>query len=313
MTAGEFVFKLYHVDVAGVEHLVDTATADANGKIHFTRVYAPTIMAGNDSIVITYVIREVNNQLSGVTYDPAEFTVKVTLTDNKDGTLSSSVAYEGLEDGKTPVFRNTYDAEGTTYAPEASKVLENRDIRKGEFSFVITDAQGNVVSTGTNSADADGDGLFVDVVFTPIGYEEAGVYAYTVSEVKGNLPGVQYTNVTYKLVVTVVDETDAGKLVATGVFYAAEDAQNANPVEAVFTNVFTPEDVVVQLQADKLLTGRDMEAGEFSFVVETLDGKVMATGGNTAGEDGQKSPIVFSHIGYKLADLNGAEFVDLIY
>ena len=313
MTAGEFVFKLYHVDVAGVEHLVDTATADANGKIRFTRVYAPTIMAGNDSIVITYVIREVNNQLSGVTYDPAEFTVKVTLTDNKDGTLSSSVAYEGLEDGKTPVFRNTYDAEGTTYAPEASKVLENRDIRKGEFSFVITDAQGNVVSTGTNSADADGDGLFDDVVFTPIGYEEAGVYAYTVSEVKGNLPGVQYTNVTYKLVVTVVDETDAGKLVATGVFYAAEDAQNANPVEAVFTNVFTPEDVVVQLQADKLLTGRDMEAGEFSFVAETLDGKVMATGGNTAGEDGQKSPIVFSHIGYKLADLNGAEFVDLIY
>ncbi len=304
---GEFTFELYHVDGEGKERLVATATNDADGKILFTRTYAPTVLNGADSITLQYVIREVDNRLGGVTYDGTVFRVKVTITDNKDGTISSAVTYEGLEEGQTvPEFSNAYDAKDTIYTPVASKILENRVMEDNEFSFVVRDttAQQNVVSTGTSKADGT-------VAFSAIGYSAAGTYRYTIHEVKGNLSGVTYTEKVYYLTVTVVDNGD-GTMTATGEYFT--DAACTQKVDkAVFTNVYTPDSVSIQLQANKVLTGRDMEDSEFSFVAEMLDGTVMATGSNVAAGDGQSAAIIFSAIGYELADLQGRPFADLIY
>ncbi len=299
---GEFTFELYHVDQDGKENLVDVATNDSDGNVRFTRVYPANIIAGAASGNINYYIREANNMLGGVGYDTTKFGVTVTITDNKDGTLSASVSYDGLEAGKIPAFANSYDAQGTQYTPTATKVLKNRVMADNEFSFVVKQGD-TVVSTGWSKADGT-------VVFSPIGYETPGTYRYTLSEVKGNLTGVTYDETLYYLEVTVVDNQD-GTMTATGKYYT--DAAYTTAVAKVeFTNTYTPKNASVQLAASKTLTGRDMTQGEFSFVVKLGD-TVVATGGNAAANAGEAAAVVFSGIGYKLSDLDGASSKDFIY
>ena len=224
LASGEFTFELYHLDSQGKQNLVATATNDAEGKISFTRTYAANVLNGADSMTLQYELREVDNRLGGVTYDGTVFRVTVTITDNKDGTLSTTVTYEGLKEGQSiPVFSNTYDAQDTTYTPVASKVLENRIMADNEFSFVVRDTseQKNVVSTGTSKADGT-------VAFSTIGYTAAGTYTYTVHEVEGNLTGVAYSDAVYYLTVTVVDNGD-GTMTATGAYFS--DAEGTTKVE----------------------------------------------------------------------------------
>ena len=297
LKAGEFSFELYHVDATGKENLVDTATNDASGSFRFTRVYPATILGSADSAEFDYVIREINNHLGGVSYDSAEFGVTVTITDNKDGTLRAVAAYD-----QTVEFTNTYDADGTKFIPTAKKILNNRVLKDNEFSFVVKQGDA-VVSTGWSKADGT-------VAFSPVGLETPGVYTYTVSEIEGNLTGVTYTDVTYYLQVTVVDNQD-GTMTATGKYFS--DAACKNGVqEAVFTNTYTPQNASIQLTASKILTGRDMTQGEFSFVVKQGD-TVVAAGGNAAAGDGESGAVVFSNIGYQLSDLAGADSKSFVY
>lgn len=297
MKTGEFSFELYHVDASGKENLVGTATNDASGSFRFTRVYPATILGGADSAEFDYVIREVNNHLGGVNYDSAEFAVTVTVTDNKDGTISAVADYD-----QKVVFTNTYDADGTKFTPSAKKVLNNRELKDNEFSFVVKQGDA-VVSTGWSKADGT-------VAFSPIGLETPGVYTYTISEIEGNLTGVTYTDVTYYLQVSVVDNQD-GSMTATGRYFS-DAACKMEVQEAVFTNTYTPQNASIQLTAGKILTGRDMAQGEFSFVVKLGD-TVVATGGNAAAGDGKRGAVVFSNIGYRLSDLEGAASKSFVY
>lgn len=326
---GEYIFNLYHVDENGVEHLVDTVSApatvvDANtGKavaaVKFTRDYSPAVLNGATSREIRYVIREVDNHLAGVTYDCTVYAVTVTVADDTHGGLTTPVVtYTNLKEGDTiPTFRNTYMPAGTTYMPVASKVLQNREVVRGEFSFIIKDGNNNVVSTGTNNADLDGDGKYDDIRFSAIGYDTVGEHVYYVSEVKGNLNGVTYTTKVYTLVVKVVDNQQ-GQLIATGTYYdgiysTPAETENLTPADGVFENRYTPAPISLRLEANKVLNGRDMSADEFSFVVEDLNGNVKATGGNAAANAGETAAVIFSGIGYKSEDLGGQNAAEFIY
>jgi len=310
---GEFGFQLFHITANGTENLVATAVNGADGSIVFpTRNYPANILNGADSAEFKYVIREVNNNRGGITYSNASYWVIVTITDNKAaGKLESSVKYYADEactreitDLENVRFSNTYKAAGTAYTPVAEKVLTNRSMSDNEFSFVVENEKGEIVSTGFSKADGT-------VGFTPIGYNAAGTYYYTVREVKGNLVGVTYTDVVYYLKVVVTVNLD-GTMTAVGSYYS--DAQHQNEVsKATFTNIYTPSNVSVQLRASKKLTGRDMAQGEFSFVVVDKDGNVVATGGNAAAADDVSADVVFSNIGYSFADLNGAASRDFVY
>ncbi len=305
LKAGEFGFELFHVTDSG-ETLVATAANAANGKISFTRNYPATVAAGQ----YKYVMREVKGNLGGMTYSNAEYWIVVTITDNTAaGKLESSVKYyadaactQEITDLTTVRFSNTYDAKDTTYTPTATKTLTNRDMVDNEFSFVVKEGD-KVVSSGLSKAGGT-------VVFTPIGYTEAGTYNYTVSEVKGNLTGVGYTDAVYYLTVVVTDNLD-GTMTAVGTYYT-DAARTQVATKVVFANTFTPGQASVQLQAEKILTGRDMTQGEFSFVVKLGD-QVVATGGNAAAAAGTGAKVVFSNIGYKLEDLEGTASKDFIY
>ena len=159
-----------------------------------------------------YTISEVNagQTLAGITFDATQFRVKVVVTDNLDGTLSAEVEYL---DGPI-AFTNSYGAtggEGSTVVPQASKTLTGRDLRAGEFTFVLKDmASGEVVSTATNAADGA-------VTFPALRYEEVGEHEYTISEVAGREEGMTYDRSTFRLQVSVTDD-GKGHLVATATY-----------------------------------------------------------------------------------------------
>ena len=83
-------------------------------------------------------------------------------------------------------------------ALSGTKILNGRALRAGEFSFTLKDASGNLIETVTNRSD----GSFV---FSPIEYTAAGIYAYSISEVAGNLGGITYDETVYHVNVYVND------------------------------------------------------------------------------------------------------------
>ncbi len=316
LAAGEFSFLLYHVTEDGqgnvTETLVDTSTNTVSatdkykGEAIFIRNYAPTVTPGT----YKYAIVEHAGNLNGVTYSTAKYWALVTIRDTGSGTLECDgvTYYSGVEcteaqkitDLTAVKFVNAYDAQDTTFTPAAKKVLENRVMSDNEFSFIVMEGN-TVVSTGWSKADGT-------VVFTPIGYTAAGVHTYTISEVKGNLPQVTYTDTAYELKVAVVDDTQTGRLVATGVYTGL--AENAVPV---FTNTYTPSNTSVQLQATKKLENHAMKDGTFSFVVRDAAGNVVATGGNAAAAANETVPVTFSNIGFTFDMLKGEASKAFIY
>ena len=65
------------------------------------------------------------------------------------------------------------------------KNLTGRELLDGEFSFILKDATGATVEIVKNDANGK-------IAFAGITFERAGVYTYTISEVKGALGGVTY-------------------------------------------------------------------------------------------------------------------------
>lgn len=187
MKAGEFSFELLLGD-----EVLQTATNMADGSVAFE----PIIYDQTDiDQVYTYTIREVNGSLGGVTYDETIFTVEVTITDNGDGTLTATPVF----DVEKPIFHNLYAAKGS-WIPEVKKTLKGRDLKAGEFSFVLMVGE-EVLQTKQN--DAEGKVIFDEIVYT-----KEGVYEYTIVEVKGDLPNMVYDEVVHTIVVTVTDNED---------------------------------------------------------------------------------------------------------
>ena len=156
----------------------------------------------------------------------------------------------------------------------ATKELVNAQMNGGEFTFNVTDAQGGVVSSATNAA--DGSVTFVDgLTFT-----RPGTYGFTIHEVKGELGGVTYDGAVYTATAQVTDNSD-GTLSVT---WLGADVDQS-PVDAVtFNNTYTVKPTSVVLGGTKVLDGRELSAGEFSFQLADKDGKVIDTAAN--GEDG---------------------------
>ena len=166
-----------------------------------------------------YTMVEKSGSKTGVTYDTAKKPVKVTVTDNGNGTLATAVSYP---EGNT--FENTYKPLATSGYLTAQKVLNGRELQAGEFSFELLDADGNVIDTQSNAADGT-------VKFEGLNFDEAGTFTYQVREVKGDEANVTYDEkvATYTVVVEDVD----GQLTITSV--TADGSDQA----AVFTNTYT--------------------------------------------------------------------------
>lgn len=188
LAAGEFTFELLEDDV-----VVANGTNDANGTVTLSpiRYEAPGTH--------TYTLREAcPNALGlykGVTYDGTTYTVVTTVSDNGDGTLTATHKLEGTTESAG--FTNKYHAMPTQVSIGAIKVLEGRELKKGEFSFKLVGE--DVESTVTNDADGK-------INFDKLEYDEPGTYVYAISEVKGDEAGMTYDKSVFTATVNVVDD-----------------------------------------------------------------------------------------------------------
>ena len=161
-------------------------------------------------------------------------------------------------------FVNNYKAASVFAGLAVSKTLNGRALNADEFRFELKDKDGNVLRTGTNTANGG-------VSFRAIEYDKAGTYEYTITEVKGNLGGVTYSDHTVKATVTVWDDLQ-GALVASIAYEGSTE----------FVNAYAARPTTASLAMSKTLNGRTLNAGEFSFELKDETGKVVQTKQNAA-------------------------------
>ena len=256
---GEFSFELYE----GANKL--QTVSNKSGKVTFESI---SYTAEGEH---TYTVKEVKGDNATITYDASEKQVTVKVTRDGDA-LKAEVVYP-----ESKTFTNAFTPNATTATIELAKELTGRDLVDGEFSFELYEGA-NKLQTVTNKAGK--------VSFDAISYTAEGEHTYTVKEVKGTTPGITYD--TAEKQVTVKVTKDGDNLKATVVY----------PESKVFANTYSaPSPAKAQVSASKILEGRALKDGEFSFSLLDEAGKVLQTKQNAA--DGS---VAFDEISYSQED-----------
>lgn len=213
---GEFSFELLENG-----KVVAKGTNDASGNVTFDKI------TYNKPGTHTYTVREVNNDLGGVTYDDRAYTVRTTITDNRDGTMKAehqAVVQKDNEfapiEGNEITFNNKYEAKGTTASIGAVKRLTGKDLKDGQFTFQLKDENGKVIDEAKN----DKAGA---ISFKALEFDKAGTYKYTISEVNDKQKEIKYDTSEKAVTITVKDSGD-GYL----------QAQVESEKQLIFTNTF---------------------------------------------------------------------------
>lgn len=311
LAAGEFSFELAEI-VDKEFKPVETVTNDANGKVTFNPIKYTEI--GQH----TYRLREVPGDAdNGITYDNKVYTIVTTIADNGKGQLVATHELKGAKEAKSIEFKNAY----TTNAVKASLVgkknlqvpddLTPADIT-GKFTFTVTGEEGAPMPASTSvHNDADGKVDFGKITFTLDDLNKAlgekskkreHTFTYTVTE-SGEVAGVTNDAKLSRKVSFTVTDNGKGKLSVSrnpdgDAAFTFTNTYNVTPVESRVTD---------QIIANKVLTGRDLKAGEFSF--ELVEGaKVVATGTNAADGKITMSAVKYDKPGthiYTLREVNG--------
>lgn len=255
---GEFTFAL--IDVATGQE-IDRTTNVGNAFTFKAISYTAT---GSHA----YQVKEVAGQDGTITYSDAVLDVTVSATDDGSGQLTATANKTAAD----LTFTNTYTPTATTATITGTKALTGRDLAEGEFSFDLKDADGNVVQTVQNGAD----GTFG---FAPLQLDKVGTYVYTVSERAGaTANGVTYDTTVFTATVTVTENAETHALEAQVAYSKGGKAADA----VAFSNSYAPAATEVKLGASKVLSGKDLKEGQFSFQLKDADGKVLQTAKNAA-------------------------------
>ena len=309
--AGKFTFTVTGEEGAPMPANA-SVTNDAKGKVDFGKITF-TLDDLNKALgekpekrehTFTYAVTE-SGEVAGVTNDAKlSREVSFTVTDDSKGKLSVSRNPDG---NAAFTFTNTYNVTpvetSVTDQITATKVLTGRDMAEGEFSFELVEGEGKdakVVATGKNAADGK-------ITMSAVKYDKPGKHTYTLREVPGDANnGITYDGKTYTIETTITDKGD-GTLEAKHVLKGDDEAK--------FNNNYKPNpdefSVTDQITATKVLTGRDMTEGEFSFELvegEGEDAKVVATGKNAADGTITMSPVKYDKPGkhtYTLREAKG--------
>ncbi|MBX9096908.1 Spy0128 family protein [Streptococcus gordonii] len=245
-------------------NLVDTAKNKADGSITFKEIEykVPGLH--------TYLVSEKAGKEENVTYDTNTHEVTVEVADNGQGQLVATITSE------QPVFTNTYTKPAPaadTITIEATKTLVGKELEAGKYEFELNEGD-KVIGTATNAADGK-------VVFPSITYTEAGTHTYTVAEKAGNEENVTYDTTVHTVTVEVTDNGQ-GKLVSTitGNKPAFVNKYTA-PTPPPTPNPQQPTPATATIQANKVLTGKELKDGQFEFEL-TYQGNVVDTAKNKA-------------------------------
>ena len=310
LTEGEFSFELREVKGEDSE-LIETVANAADGKVTFSTIKYTEI--GQHA----YMLREVKGDAGGITYDDTTYTIVTTISDNGKGQLVATHELKGAEDVKSIEFKNAY----TTNAAEASLAgIKNLQVADGltpadiagKFTFTVTGEEGAPMPANASvTNDAKGKVDFGKITFTLDDLNKAlgekpgkreHTFTYTVTE-SGEVAGVTNDAKPSREVSFTVTDDGKGNLSVSrkpdgNAAFTFTNTYSATPVETSVTD---------QITANKVLTGRELAAGEFSF--ELVEGdKVVAKGTNAADGTIAMDKIAYDKLGkhtYTLREAKG--------
>ncbi len=260
LKAGEFSFVLK--DSTG--KVLQTKTNTKAGVVAFDDLTFDNTQVGTHTYTVEEVIPE--NKEAGMTYDTMKAEVTITVTKEGHVLKATNTLPSDTE------FNNTFTPGAVKVNLEFDKSLSNGTLNAGDFSFTLT-GDNNVNETVTNKANGK-------INFSELSFDREGVYNYTVKEVKGNNADVDYDEMTIAVKVTVTKDAATGLLVAkTEMTSTGGEATGTD--DKIFNNLVVAP-VTAQFDFSKALAGRDLKAGEFSFVLKDKDGKVLQTKQNDA-------------------------------
>lgn len=279
----DFTFTLQQQSApANVSNADQTKRNDQQGNIRFDQLSFP--------LVGTYVftMSEQDTTVPGVTKDGTVATITYVVKDvdhtGKLAVVSKTVTPTTGANGKNITFTNHYSPKNVGYSISGVKNIVNTDTatsrvpQDGEFKFQLNavsahDSDGNAISmndmpmpagsqNGTVTVTNKGSGF----TFGQMVYTMPGVYTYHVKELAGTDKTIGYSTQEYDVTVTVTDRD--------GMLSATADSQT-NDIR--FDNTYTPTPVDVTVKADKRLTGRDLNDGEFAAELKDSDGNLLQT------------------------------------
>ncbi len=263
MEAGEFTFVI--LDANGVPYTTGTNEAAAAGE------YAEVNFGKNLSFDTVgqfhFSVYEQDTAKPGVTKDDSIYTFTVVVTDNGQGNLEAVLTVDnGIDGNNLAEFTNTYTAQSVPFALAGTKVLNGKALTNNAFSFSVQpcDAMGENPGTAKPAYNlADGTILFPEET-----YNTPGTYCYLISEVipSGETLGIQYDTAKFLATVTVSDDY-TGQLKASAA-YQKWNGSTSNwdaPAPMVFTNTYSAAPVNVTFEGTKVMDGKDLAAGDYSF------------------------------------------------
>lgn len=268
----DFTFTLHRVTAPdGVTAEADqTKTNDARGNIRFDQLSFP--LPGT----YVYTVSERDVTVPGVTKDGTVTTITYTVKDvDHAGRLKVVDKTITRSDGKTANgirFDNTYNPKGVGCTLGGVKTIINADTatnripQDGEFTFALTSHDGAPMPEGSKDGVKTVTNTGTGFSFGRMDYDKPGTYVYTVTEQAGRDPTIGYSTQAYDVTVTVTDQG--------GMLSATADRQ---ATDVRFDNTYTPTPVDVTVKADKRLTGRDLNDGEFAAELKDSDGNLLQT------------------------------------
>lgn len=310
LTVGEFSFELREIKDEDSE-LIETVKNAADGKVTFSAIKYTEI--GQH----TYKLHEVKGNAGGIDYDDAVYTIVTTIADNGKGQLVATHELKDAKDVKSIEFKNAYTTNATETSLAGIKNLQVDDALTpaditGKFTFTVTGEEGAPMPASTSvHNNVDGKVDFGKITFTLDDLNKAvgekpekreHTFTYTVTE-SGEVAGVTNDAKPSREVSFTVTDDGKGNLRVSrkpdgDAAFTFTNTYNVTPVETSVTE---------QITATKVLTGRDLKDGEFSF--ELVEGdKVVAKGTNADDGTIAMDKITYTKPGkytYTLREVNG--------
>ena len=273
---------------------LETAKNKANGTVTFKE------LSYTAEGTHTYTINENKGTDASINYSSQTITATVDVKKVNDK-LVPTVTYSGGDTEKGDTFTNTKTPptpptpvppteKPTTAQFKAKKVLaingtSDRTLKANEFTFLLKDQDGKLLDTKTNDENGD-------ILFNPVTFSKAGTFTYTIDEQKPAAPesAITYDESVHTVTVTVTKDAN-GQLKADVKYDGKMDT-------LTFTNTYTPPTPPTpsekQITTSKILEGRDLQGGEFSFNLLDANGTVLQTKQNAADGTVTFDPIAYT-------------------
>ena len=270
---------------------LETAKNKANGTVTFKE------LSYTAEGTHTYTITENKGTDASINYSNQTITATVEVKKVNDK-LVPTVTYSGGDTEKGDTFTNTKTPptpvppteKPTTAQFKAKKVLaingtSDRILKANKFTFLLKDQDGKLLDTKTNDENGD-------ILFNPVTFSKAGTFTYTIDEQKPASPesAIAYDESVHTVTVTVTKDAN-GQLSADVKYDGKMDT-------LTFTNTYTPPTPPTpsekQITTSKILEGRNLQGGEFSFNLLDANGTVLQTKQNAADGTVTFDPIAYT-------------------